>query len=64
MEKMLITLVIEGNKEDIHTIKGNILATASDSLVSCSVNTIGEQKVLKTDLIFSDNVDPYEIRKA
>lgn len=44
MKKMLISLVIEGSEADIHTIKGNILTTASEALVSCSINEVPEQK--------------------
>ena len=63
MKKLVISLVIEGTENDIHTIKGNILNVASESIVSCSVSEIPERKEIKTDMIFNrlDNVDPYEI---
>lgn len=44
MKKMVISLVVEGSEKDIHTIKGNILATACEALVSCSVSEIPEPK--------------------
>lgn len=44
MAKMVISLVIEGNKEDLHTIKGNIIATACEALVSVTANEIEEPK--------------------
>ena len=65
MTKMVISLVIEGNKEDLHTIKGNIIATASEVLVSVTTNELSEKKKeLKTDMIFNrlyEESDPYEI---
>ena len=60
---MIISLVIEGSESDIHTIKGNILATACEALVSCSVTEVKEQKKeLNTDMFFKriENADPYE----
>ena len=44
MTKMVISLVVEGNKEDLHTIKGNIISVASEALVGVTVNEIAEQK--------------------
>lgn len=41
---MIISLVIEGNKEDLHTIKGNIITTACEALVSVTANEIEEPK--------------------
>ena len=43
MKKMVISLVIEGNEEDLNTIKGNIIATSCEALVSCSTDIIEEQ---------------------
>lgn len=42
--KMIISLVIEATENDIHEIKGKILETASEAMVSCSVDVIPEQK--------------------
>lgn len=44
MEKMVITLVIEGRKEDLNTIKGNIISTACETIVSVSTSTIERVK--------------------
>ena len=44
MKKMVISLVIEGNEEDLHTIKGNIIKTACEALVSVTANEIEEPK--------------------
>lgn len=44
MKKMVISLVIEGNEEDLNAIKGNVIATASEALVSCTTNIIEEPK--------------------
>ena len=41
---MVITLVIEGNKEDLHTLKGNIVKSASECLVSCQADIIEKPK--------------------
>lgn len=38
MKKLIISMVIEGNAEDVHEIKGKILATASEAIVSCSID--------------------------
>ena len=64
MKKLVITLVIEATENDIHEIKGKIIETASESLVSCKVDTIEPVKELKLDMIFNDNIDPYEICPA
>ena len=65
MKKMVISLVIEGKEEDLNTIKGNIIATASEALVSVTANEIKEpKKEIKTDMIFNrlyEEYDPYEI---
>lgn len=50
MKKMVISLVIEGNVEDLHEIKGNIIKSACDALVSVTTNEIEEPKVLKCDM--------------
>ena len=42
MNKMVISLIIEGNKEDLHEIKGKIISTASEALVSVTTNEIKE----------------------
>ena len=42
MTRMVISLVIEGSKEDLHTIKGNIITTACEALVSVTANEIEE----------------------
>ena len=44
MRKMIISLVIEGNEQDLHEIKGAILATACESLISCKCDIIEEPK--------------------
>ena len=44
MKKMIISLVIEGNEEDLHEIKGKIIATACEALVSVTTNEIVEPK--------------------
>lgn len=44
MKKMVISLVIEGNEEDLHTIKGNIISSACEALVSVSANVVEEPK--------------------
>lgn len=41
---MVISLVIEGMKEELHEIKGKIISTASEALVSVSANEIEEPK--------------------
>lgn len=41
---MVLTLIIEGNKEDLHTLKGNIIKSASECLVSCQADIIEEPK--------------------
>lgn len=64
MKKLVISLVIEGDENDLHTIKGNILATACESLVSCTVSEYPEpKKEIKTDMFFKriENADPYEV---
>ena len=38
--KMIISLVIEAQANDIHEIKGKILETASEAIVSCAVDII------------------------
>ena len=38
--KMVISLVIEAQANDIHEIKGKILETASEAIVSCAVDII------------------------
>lgn len=43
MKKMIISLVIEAKGEDLHEIKGKIIETASESLVSVTTNVLGEQ---------------------
>lgn len=40
MKRMIINLVIEGNDEDLHQIKGAILSTASEALVSCKTEVL------------------------
>lgn len=42
MKKLVISLVIEGTKEDLHEIKGKIISTASDALVSVATNEIDD----------------------
>lgn len=42
MKKMIISLVIEGNETDLHEIKGGIISSASEALVSCKVDEIPE----------------------
>ena len=44
MKKMIISLVIEGCEEDLHEIKGKIIATACEALVSVSANVVEEPK--------------------
>ena len=44
MKRMVISLVIEGKNEDLRTIKGNIIATASESIVSVTANELEEPK--------------------
>ena len=44
MKKMIISLVIEGKEEDLHEIKGNIIKSASDCLISCTTNVLEEPK--------------------
>ena len=44
MKKMLISLVIEGNEEDIHGIKGQILSICSEAVVSVNTTEIEEPK--------------------
>ena len=44
MKKMVISLVIEANDEDLHDIKATIINTASNALISCSVDEIPEPK--------------------
>lgn len=44
MKKMVISLVIEGKDEDLHEIKGNIISTASEALVSVTTNVLEEPK--------------------
>ena len=66
MKRMVISLVIEGNDEDLHEIKGKIIATASEALISVTANEIEEKKKkkeIKTDMIFIHLLerDPYEI---
>ena len=41
---MIISMVIEGNEEDLHEIKGAIIATASECLVSVTADVIEEPK--------------------
>ncbi|MBQ8426187.1 MAG: hypothetical protein IJX16_00280 [Clostridia bacterium] len=50
MKKLVISLVIEGTAEDLHTIKGNIIRTASEALVSVTANEVEEQKIIKCDM--------------
>ena len=44
MKKMVISLVIEGNEEDLHEIKGNIIKSSCEALVSVSANVVEEPK--------------------
>ena len=44
MKRMIISLVIEGNEEDLHEIKGNIIKSACEALVSVSANVVEEPK--------------------
>lgn len=46
MEKMVITLIIEGTKEDLNTIKGNIINTASEAMVSLKADMLSQEKKL------------------
>lgn len=44
MKKMIISMVIEGIEEDLHEIKGSIIATACECLVSVTADVIEEPK--------------------
>ena len=44
MGRMVISLVIEGNKEDLNAIKGSIISVASEALVSVTANEIEQPK--------------------
>lgn len=35
MKKMIISVCIEGCEEDLHQIKGKMIATASEAMVNC-----------------------------
>lgn len=51
MNKMVISLVIEGKKEDLNEIKGTIISTASEALVSVTTNMIEEKKCSDTESV-------------
>ena len=45
--KMIVTLIIEGQEEDIHEIKGSIITTASECLISMKADVIEEPKEIR-----------------
>ena len=44
MEKLVLTIMIEANKEDINEIKGKIIEVSSEAMTSCNIETYNQYK--------------------